>query len=148
MGKDPEIRYDKKNNPIANLSIGTNEEWKDRNTGQKNQRTEWHRVVIFGPLAKVAQDYVKKGTLLYLDGKLQTRKWQDQTGQDRYTTEIVLDGFSGKLEILRQPEDKQNMVPVATGQQPNQPANTGQQPNQPASPEQQNMDQWDTDIPF
>jgi single-strand DNA-binding protein len=100
LGQDPDVKYAANGNAIANLSVATSEEWNDKNTGQKQQKTEWHRVSMFGKLAEVAGQYLKKGSQVYLEGKLQTRKWQDQNGQDRYTTEVVLSGFDGKMEML------------------------------------------------
>ena len=101
LGKDPEIRRTQDGRPIANLRIATSETWKDRNTGERKERTEWHSVVIFNEnLCKVVEQYVKKGAKLYIEGQLQTRKWQDQQGQDRYSTEVVLQGFNGTLTML------------------------------------------------
>ena len=100
LGGDPEIRYTPNNSAVANLSVATSESWIDKNTNQRQERTEWHRVVIFGKLADIAGQYLKKGSKVYLEGKLQTRKWQDQQGQDRYTTEIVVDGFGGQMQML------------------------------------------------
>lgn len=100
LGADPEIRYTPNNSAVANLSVATSESWIDKNTNQRQERTEWHRVVIFGKLADIAGQYLKKGSKVYLEGKLQTRKWQDQQGQDRYTTEIVVDGFGGQMQML------------------------------------------------
>ncbi|ODC04628.1 hypothetical protein BFW38_14935 [Terasakiispira papahanaumokuakeensis] len=90
VGQDPEIRFTQNQQPVANMTLATNEQWNDRQTGQKQERTEWHRLVVFGRLAEVVQNYVKKGQQIYVEGKLQTRKWQDQQGQDKYTTEIVV----------------------------------------------------------
>ena len=89
LGKDPEIRYMGNGQAVANVTIATSENWKDKNTGEQQERTEWHRVVFFRRLAEIAGEYLKKGSRIYVEGKLQTRKWQDQSGQDRYTTEIV-----------------------------------------------------------
>ncbi|MDG6779162.1 single-stranded DNA-binding protein [Thiomicrorhabdus sp. zzn3] len=101
LGRDPEVKYSANGNAIANLSVATSEQWTDKATGQKQEKTEWHRVVMFGKLAEVAGQYLTKGSQVYLEGKLQTRKWQDQnTGQDRYSTEVVLDGFSGTMQML------------------------------------------------
>jgi len=100
LGADPEVKYAANGNAIANLSVATSEEWNDKNTGQKQQKTEWHRVSMFGKLAEIAGQYLKKGSQVYLEGKLQTRKWQDQNGQDRYTTEVVLSGFDGTMQML------------------------------------------------
>lgn len=91
LGQDPEIRYMPNGNAVANITVATTETWKDRNTGENQERTEWHRVVLFRRLAEIAGEYLKKGAKTYIEGKLQTRKWQDQNGQDRYTTEIVAD---------------------------------------------------------
>ena len=85
---------------VANLSLATSEQWRDKSTGEKKEKTEWHRVTIFGGVANVVQSYVTKGTKLYVEGKLQTRKWQDKEGNDRYTTEVVIQGYGGKLQIL------------------------------------------------
>lgn len=100
LGADPDVKYAANGNAIANLSVATSEEWNDKNTGQKQQKTEWHRVAIFGKLAEIAGQYLTKGSQVYLEGKLQTRKWQDQNGQDRYTTEVVLSGFDGNMQML------------------------------------------------
>ena len=99
LGNDPEIRYTPSGSAIANLSIATSESWKDRNTGEPREKTEWHRVVIFGKLAEIAGEYLRKGSQVYLEGKLQTRKWQDQQGQDRYSTEVVID-IGGVMQML------------------------------------------------
>ncbi|WP_281177705.1 single-stranded DNA-binding protein [Endozoicomonas arenosclerae] len=100
LGNDPDVRFSPNGSAVANLSVATSESWKDRNTGQPQEKTEWHRVVIFGKLAEIAQQFLRKGSKVYIEGKLQTRKWQDQSGQDKYTTEIVVDGFSGQLQML------------------------------------------------
>lgn len=101
LGADPEIRNTQDGKKIANLRIATSESWKDRNSGEKRERTEWHRVVIFNDgLAGVCERYIRKGTKVYIEGQLQTRKWQDQSGTDRYSTEIVLQGFNSNLTIL------------------------------------------------
>ncbi len=89
LGRDPEIRYSANGSAIANVNLATSESWKDRQSGETQERTEWHRVVFFGKLAEIAGEYLKKGSQVYVEGRLQTRKWQDQQGQDRYTTEIV-----------------------------------------------------------
>lgn len=89
LGRDPEIRYSASGSAIANISLATSDSWKDRQSGEMQERTEWHRVVFFGKLAEIAGEYLKKGSQVYVEGRLQTRKWQDQQGQDRYTTEIV-----------------------------------------------------------
>jgi single-strand DNA-binding protein len=101
LGKDPEVRYTQDGRPIVNMSVATSESWRDKGSGERKERTEWHRVVIFSEgLAKIAQQYLKKGSKVYLEGQLQTRKWQDQSGQDRYSTEVVLQGFNSVLTML------------------------------------------------
>jgi single-strand DNA-binding protein len=101
LGADPEIRRTQDGKPIANLRIATSESWRDRNSGERREKTEWHRVVIFSEgLCKVAEQYLRKGSKVYLEGQLQTRKWQDQSGQDRYSTEVVLQGFNSVLTML------------------------------------------------
>lgn len=101
LGRDPEIRRTQDGRPIANLRVATSETWKDRNSGERKERTEWHSVVIFNEnLCKVAEQYLRKGSKVYIEGQLQTRKWQDQQGQDRYSTEVVLQGFNGQLTML------------------------------------------------
>ncbi len=101
VGKDPEIRRTQDGRPIANLSIATSESWRDKNSGEKKEKTEWHRVVVFNEnLCKVIEQYVKKGAKLYIEGQLQTRKWQNKEGVDQYSTEVVLQGFNGTLTML------------------------------------------------
>lgn len=137
LGADPDVKYAANGNAIANLSVATSEEWVDKNSGQKQQKTEWHRVSLFGKLAEIAGQYLKKGSQVYLEGKLQTRKWQDQNGQDRYTTEVVLSGFDGTMQMLGggngQGQSAQNSN-FSAQQAQNQQQNSGfgaQQPNQP-----------------
>ncbi|MEM7121242.1 MAG: single-stranded DNA-binding protein [Pseudomonadota bacterium] len=101
LGRDPEIRRLNSGDPVCNLSLATSESWKDRQSGERKERTEWHRVVIFNPnLCDVAEKYLKKGSKIYLEGQLQTRKWQDQSGQDKYSTEVVVQRFRGDLQML------------------------------------------------
>src|ERR1700704_44642 len=101
LGKDPEVRRMQNGNPVVNLSVATSDSWRDKATGERKEKTEWHRVVIFSEgLAKVAEQYLKKGSKVYLEGALQTRKWQDKDGQDRYSTEVVLQGFNSTLTML------------------------------------------------
>lgn len=101
LGADPEIRQTKGGKLVAQLSVATSESWKDRNTGERREKSEWHRVVIFSEgLCRVAENYLKKGAKVYLEGQLQTRKWQDQSGVDKYSTEIVLQGFNSTLVML------------------------------------------------
>ncbi|MBM5782400.1 MAG: single-stranded DNA-binding protein [Pelagibacterales bacterium] len=99
-GNDPEIRQNQNGEDIANFSIATSESWKDKATGEKKEKTEWHKVVAFGSLAGIVKNYVKKGTKLYIEGQLQTRKWTDNNGVEKYTTEIVLKGFNSNLQLL------------------------------------------------
>jgi single-strand DNA-binding protein len=104
LGKDPEIRRTQDGRPIANLRVATTETWRDKATGEKRERTEWHGVVIFSEgLCRVVEQYLRKGSKVYLEGQLQTRKWQGQDGQDRYTTEVVLQNFNGTLVLLDRP---------------------------------------------
>ncbi|WP_417258780.1 single-stranded DNA-binding protein [Celeribacter sp.] len=101
LGRDPEVRTFQNGGKVCNLRIATSETWKDRTTGERKERTEWHSVAIFQEgLVRIAEQYLRKGSKVYIEGKLQTRKWQDQSGQDRYTTEIVLQGFDGVLTML------------------------------------------------
>jgi single-strand DNA-binding protein len=101
LGRDPEIRTTQSGQRVANLSVATSEQWRDKNSGERRERTEWHRVVIFNDnLCDVVEKYLRKGMKVYLEGQLQTRKWQDQSGQDRYTTEVVLQRFRGDLQML------------------------------------------------
>jgi single-strand DNA-binding protein len=101
LGADPEIRRLNSGEPVVNFRIATSESWRDKNSGERKEKTEWHNIVVFNDnLAKVAEQYLKKGMKVYVEGQLQTRKWQDQSGQDRYTTEIVLQKFRGELQML------------------------------------------------
>jgi single-strand DNA-binding protein len=101
LGKDPEIRRTQDGRPIANLSIATSETWRDKGTGERKEKTEWHRVVIFSePLCKIVEQYLKKGAKVYIEGALQTRKWTDQAGVEKYSTEVVLQGFNSTLTML------------------------------------------------
>jgi len=101
LGRDPEIRYSSSGSAVVNLSVATNESWKDRETGEAQERTEWHRIVIFGKLGEIASQYLKKGEQAYFEGRIKTSKWQDQSGNDRYTTEIV----ATEMQMLgRRPE--------------------------------------------
>ena len=99
LGQDPEIRYTPDGRPIANFSIATSETWNDKNTGERREKTEWHRVVVFGKLAEICGEYLSKGRQVYIEGKLQTRKWQTKDGQDRWTTEVVVD-MRGTMQML------------------------------------------------
>jgi len=114
LGKDPEMKYTASGSAIANISVATNEEWKDKNTGEQVKKTEWHRIVIFGKLAEIVGKYLKKGSQAYFEGKIQTRKWQDQSGQDRYSTEIV----AHEMQMIggRPEGDKQAAAPQHVNQ--------------------------------
>jgi len=101
LGADPEIRHTQDGRPIVNLRMATTDSWRDKSTGERREKTEWHRVVIFSEgLARVAEQYLRKGSKVYVEGALQTRKWEDQSGQERYTTEVVLQGFNSTLTML------------------------------------------------
>jgi single-strand DNA-binding protein len=116
LGADPDIRQTQDGRSIASLSVATSESWRDKNTGDRQERTEWHRVVIFSEgLAKVAEQYLKKGAKVYIEGKLQTRKWQDKDGNDRYSTEVVLQNFGGTMFML---DDKDGGSRPASDQPP------------------------------
>ncbi|EMH6405711.1 single-stranded DNA-binding protein [Providencia rettgeri] len=139
LGQDPEIRYMPAGGAVANLTLATSESWRDKQSGEMREKTEWHRVVIFGKLAEVAGEYLKKGSQVYIEGSLQTRKWQDQSGQDRYTTEVVVN-IGGSMQMLGG-----NGGNNQTGSQ--QPARQPQQPQQQASQNEPPMD-FSDDIPF
>jgi len=118
LGQDPEVRTMQNGGKVVNLSVATSDQWRDKNTGERKERTEWHRVVIFGSgdndgLAGVAEKYLRKGSKVYLSGKLQTRKWQDQSGQDKYSTEVVMQGFGAELVLLDKSEGSGNRPPPA-----------------------------------
>ncbi len=101
LGRDPEVRQFQNGGKVCNLRIATSENWKDRNTGERREKTEWHSVAIFSePLARIAEQYLRKGSKVYIEGQLETRKWQDQSGQDRYSTEVVLRPYRGELTLL------------------------------------------------
>ena len=156
LGNDPEVRYSNNGAAIANISVATSDSWKDKNTGERQERTEWHRIVMFNRLGEIAGEYLKKGSKVYIEGKLQTRKWQDQQGQDRYSTEIVADqmqmldsrgaGQSGGMgggqggDYQQAPQNQ-----FGGGQQ--QGGGQGQAPQQPQSAPQPAND-FDDDIPF
>jgi single-strand DNA-binding protein len=120
LGKDPEIRHTQDGRPIANLAVATSESWRDKSSGERKEKTEWHRVVIFSePLCKIAEQYLKKGAKVYIEGQLQTRKWTDKDGVEKYSTEIVLQGFNGTLTMLgdkQERDDHQNERPASTPQ--------------------------------
>lgn len=133
LGQDPEVTYMPSGGAVANISIATSESWQDKATGEKKEKTEWHRVAIFGKLAEIAGEYLRKGSTVYIEGKLQTRKWQDQNGQDRYTTEVVVQGYNGIMQMLGGKQDSQQQPQQQGGWgQPQQPQAQYQQPaNQP-----------------
>lgn len=143
LGQDPETRYTASGQAITSLSLATDESYKDKNTGQLVPRTEWHKVVIFGKLAEIASQYLRKGSKVYLEGRLQTRKWQDQSGQDRYTTEIVVD-MNGAMQMLSGRDESQGDPPAQPSRP--QPATGARQTPPPA--QQPPMDDFDDDIPF
>ena len=134
VGQDPEVRYAQSGMCFCNLSVATSESWKDKQTGERKERTEWHRVVLQGKLAEIAGEYVKKGSQVYFEGKLQTRKWQGQDGQDKYTTEIIVDSFSGVMQLL------------GGKQQSSQPARQQQQQGGYSRPQQQHQPQSATPV--
>lgn len=167
LGADPETRYTPNGTAVSNLNLATDESYKDRQTGQMVPRTEWHRVVIFGKVAEVAGQYLRKGSKVYIEGRLQTRKWQDQSGQDKFTTEIVVD-IAGQMQMLDSrggeggqsgPQGGGQRQPAPAGQQDNY-QNQGQGGNANAgqgsggyAPQKGNampepVDDFDDDIPF
>ena len=156
LGNDPETKFMPSGGAVVNLSIATNEQWTDKNTGQKQERTEWHRIVAFNRLAEIMGQYLRKGSQVYIEGKLQTRKWQDQSGQDRYTTEILanemqmLGGRSGGTSDYGANAPQQSQSAPQTHQQSapaqNQAPSSTQPPQSSAPPK--NMDDFDDDIPF
>jgi single-strand DNA-binding protein len=108
LGADPEVRTFQNGGKVCNLRIATSENWKDKNTGERREKTEWHTVAIFQEgIARIAEQYLRKGSKIYIEGKLQTRKWQDQSGQDRYSTEVVLNGYDGVMTMLDSRSDNQ-----------------------------------------
>jgi single-strand DNA-binding protein len=147
LGRDPETRHLQDGRMIANLSLATSESWTDKHTGEKREKTEWHRVAIFNEnLAKVAEQYLKKGSKVYLEGQLQTRKWQDKDGHDRYTTEVVLQGFNSQLIML----DGRSSNGSDQGRERSSQSFTeyGDQ-SRPAAPTQQKpRDEFSDEIPF
>ncbi|UTZ44519.1 single-stranded DNA-binding protein [Vibrio campbellii] len=148
LGSDPEVRYMPNGSAVANIVIATSESWRDKASGEQREKTEWHRVSLFGKLAEVAGQYLRKGSQVYVEGQLQTRKWQDQSGQDRYSTEVVVQGFNGVMQMLG--GRGQGGAPMGGGQPQQQQQGGWGQPQQPAQQQQYNeppMD-FDDDIPF
>lgn len=127
LGQDPEIRYMPNGSAVANISLATSETWKDKQSGQQQEKTEWHRVVLFQKLAEIVGECCRKGSQIYIEGKLQTRKWTDQQGQEKYTTEIVVDGFDGKLQLLGGKSDNQQSGQSPGGYQGGQQQTSNQQ---------------------
>ena len=158
LGNDPEIRYMPNGGAVASITIATSESWRDKQTGEQREKTEWHRVSLFGKLAEVAGEYLRKGSQVYIEGQLQTRKWQDQQGQDRYATEVVVQGFNGVMQMLggkAQGQGGQQQAPAQQQQggrgQPQQPAQQRQPQQQQRTQQQQYNDppmDFDDDIPF
>ena len=151
LGNDPEVRYMPNGNAVANISIATSESWQDKQTGEQRETTEWHRVVFYRRLAEIVGEYLKKGSKVYIEGRLQTRKWQGQDGQDRYTTEIIanemqmLDRRSGGTADFGGAQDS------FSSPQPRQAQPQQSQPAQPQTPQQPSggvVDDFDDDIPF
>lgn len=151
LGNDPEVKYSASGSAIANLSVATSEQWKDKQTGEKKEQTEWHRVVIFGKLAEVAGEYLRKGSQVYIEGQLRTRKWADSNGVERYTTEIVIPQIGGVMQMLggKRDDSGQQQPHQHSGQQYQQPQRQQQPPKQqsPQGGNEPPMD-FDDDIPF
>lgn len=149
LGNDPEIRYMPSGGAVANITIATSESWKDKATGEEREKTEWHRVALFGKLAEVAGEYLRKGSQVYVEGQLQTRKWQDQNGQDRYTTEVVVQGFNGVMQMLGgKSQGGQQQQQQGGWGQPQQPAPQQQAPQQQQPQYNEPPMDFDDDIPF
>ncbi|BEH97513.1 single-stranded DNA-binding protein [Edwardsiella ictaluri] len=152
LGQDPEVRYMPNSNAVTTLSLATSESWRDKATGEMKEQTEWHRVVLFGKLAEVASEYLRKGSQVYIEGQLRTRKWQDQHGQDRYSTEVVVN-VGGTMQMLgsRQQSDGSPSQQQGWGQ-PRQPASGSQpspvKPSSSGSPAAGMPMDFDDDIPF
>ncbi len=150
VGTDPEVRYMPNGNAVTTLSVATSESWKDKQSGERQERTEWHRVVCFNRLGEIAGEYVRKGSKLYVEGSLRTRKWQDQQGQDRYTTEIIasdmqmLDSKGGSMGGGAPYNDAQSYAP----QQQSAPQQRAPQQQAPSQAAQDAFDELDDDIPF
>jgi single-strand DNA-binding protein len=148
LGQDPETRYSQSGNAITNISMATSESWKDKQTGQQQERTEWHRVCFFNKLGEISGQYLKKGSKVYIEGSLRTRKWQDQSGQDKYTTEIVASEMQ-MLDSRDSQQGQQNNQGYAPQQEPAQQAYAPPVRQQKAVPHQApEMDSFDDDIPF
>jgi single-strand DNA-binding protein len=141
LGADPEVKRLNDGRPVVNLRLATSESWRDKNTGERKERTEWHRIVIFNEnLCSIAEKYLKKGSKVYVEGQIQTRKWQDQSGQDRYSTEIVLQAFNSTLTMLGDAGERGEHATAA-------PQSAPQSAPQPAAPRTM-RDELDDEIPF
>lgn len=152
VGGDPETRYMPNGNAVTNITLATSESWKDKQTGQQQERTEWHRVVFFGRLAEIAGEYLRKGSQVYVEGALRTRKWQGQDGQDRYTTEIVVD-INGQMQLLGgRPGGDEGGAPRPSRPAPQrEPQAQAPRQERPAPQQAQpapDYDSFDDDIPF
>ncbi|TXR38634.1 single-stranded DNA-binding protein [Ectopseudomonas mendocina] len=145
-GQDPETRYLPNGNAVTNLSLATSEQWTDKQTGQKVERTEWHRVSLFGKVAEIAGEYLRKGSQVYIEGKLQTREWE-KDGIKRYTTEIIVD-MQGTMQLLGGKADRSDSQGQPREQRPQQQPRPNQNPRQPAPQQQPSYDSFDDDIPF
>jgi single-strand DNA-binding protein len=143
LGQDPDVKYTASGSPVVNVSVATNESWKDKTTGENIEKTEWHRIVIFGKLGEIAAQYLKKGSQVYFEGKIQTRKWQDQTGNDRYSTEIV----ANEMQMLGGKPGGGSAVPFNPPAQQQQRQAPVQQ-NAPAAAAAAPIDDGFDDIPF
>ena len=150
LGADPEIRRTQDGRPIANLRVATSESWRDRNTGERRERTEWHRVVVFNEgLCKVVENYLRKGSKVYIEGQLQTRKWQDQSGQDRYSTEVVLQGFNSTLTMLDGRSEGSGSQDYGGGGYQGDYGGAPQRSSDPGpGPQRSIADEMDDEIPF
>ncbi|CAC9950276.1 Single-stranded DNA-binding protein [uncultured Gammaproteobacteria bacterium] len=148
LGQDVELKYTSSGDAIANISIATSESWTDKNTGQRQEKTEWHRVVLFRKTAEFANQYLRKGSKIYVEGKLQTRKWQDQSGTDRYSTEVVVSGFNGTLQTLDRRDNADAPAPQQAAAPTQQQTAPASQP--PAADPITPVDNagFDDDIPF
>ncbi|EOX4939990.1 single-stranded DNA-binding protein [Vibrio alginolyticus] len=144
LGSDPEIRYLPNGGAVANITIATSETWCDKATGENREQTEWHRVVLFSKLAEIAGEFLRKGSQVYIEGQLQTRKWKDQQGQDRYSTEVVVQGFNGMMQMLGNNRAGGQQQQGGQPQQPQQQGGWNQFQQQYGEPP---MD-FDDDIPF
>lgn len=145
LGADPEIRHSSDGSAIANLSVGVSEKWRDKSTGEQKQKTEWAKVVLFGKLAEVAGEYLRKGSQVYIEGQLRTRKWTDQSGQEKYTTEIVV-GMNGVMQMIGGKQDSKPKQQSGWGQ-PQQPKPQQQSKPAPSGQSVPPMD-FDDSIPF